>query len=60
MDQDFSGRVKNIEDKLKGMAYDKKPKDLNRAIGKTILPFSVKMVMMNRVFLVCDGHCKTQ
>jgi len=33
MDQDFSGRVKHIEDKLKG-AYDKKPKDLHRAIGK--------------------------
>ncbi|XP_054289539.1 F-actin-monooxygenase Mical-like isoform X2 [Macrosteles quadrilineatus] len=33
MDQEFSGRVKHIEDQLKG-AYDKKPKDLHRAIGK--------------------------
>ncbi|XP_039287410.1 F-actin-monooxygenase Mical [Nilaparvata lugens] len=34
-DQDFSGRIKNIEAKLKGGAIsDKKPKDLLRAIGK--------------------------
>ncbi|XP_071445763.1 uncharacterized protein Mical isoform X2 [Hetaerina americana] len=34
-DGDFSGRVKNIEDKLKGNApVEKRPKDLLRAIGK--------------------------
>ncbi|XP_033221459.1 F-actin-monooxygenase Mical isoform X2 [Belonocnema kinseyi] len=34
-DDDFSGRIKNIEDKLRGTAStDKKPKDLLRAIGK--------------------------
>lgn len=32
-DQDFSGRVKNIEDKLKGVSHEKKPRDLHRAIG---------------------------
>ena len=33
-DDDFSGRIKNIEDKLRGTAStDKKPKDLLRAIG---------------------------
>ncbi|XP_023314724.1 F-actin-monooxygenase Mical isoform X3 [Trichogramma pretiosum] len=35
VDEDFSGRIKNIEEKLKGtVATDKKPKDLLRAIGK--------------------------
>ncbi|XP_046672413.1 F-actin-monooxygenase Mical isoform X4 [Homalodisca vitripennis] len=34
MDPHFSGRVKNIEDKLRGIAHEKKPKDLHRAIGK--------------------------
>ncbi|RZF36311.1 hypothetical protein LSTR_LSTR014575 [Laodelphax striatellus] len=34
-DEDFSGRIKNIEAKLKGGSIlDKKPKDLLRAIGK--------------------------
>jgi len=33
-DEDFSGRVKHIEDKLRGVAPEKKPKDLHRAIGK--------------------------
>lgn len=34
--EDFDGRIKNIEAKLKGVspATDKKPKDLLRAIGK--------------------------
>jgi len=35
MDPDFSGRVKNIEEKLRGIPVtEKKPKDLLRAIGK--------------------------
>ncbi|XP_024947537.1 F-actin-monooxygenase Mical isoform X3 [Cephus cinctus] len=35
VDEGFSGRIKNIEDKLRGTApSDKKPKDLLRAIGK--------------------------
>lgn len=35
MDEGFSGRIKNIEEKLKGTASaEKKPKDLLRAIGK--------------------------
>ncbi|KAK0177651.1 hypothetical protein PV328_001685 [Microctonus aethiopoides] len=35
MDEDFSGRIKNIEDKLRGSAAtEKKPRDLLRAIGK--------------------------
>ncbi|XP_046409938.1 F-actin-monooxygenase Mical isoform X1 [Neodiprion fabricii] len=34
-DEEFSGRIKNIEDKLKGTApTEKKPRDLLRAIGK--------------------------
>jgi hypothetical protein len=33
MDKDFSGRIKTLEEKLKGTAVDKKPKDLRRAIG---------------------------
>lgn len=34
MDKEFSGRIKNFEDKLKGTtSLDKKPKDLLRAIG---------------------------
>ncbi|XP_051175547.1 F-actin-monooxygenase Mical isoform X2 [Leptopilina boulardi] len=34
-DNEFSGRIKNIEDKLKGtISSEKKPKDLLRAIGK--------------------------
>lgn len=41
-DQDFSGRVKNIEDKLKGVAHDKKPKDLRRAIGQYIKCYFLK------------------
>ncbi|CAK9803584.1 [F-actin]-monooxygenase Mical [Anthophora plagiata] len=35
IDEEFSGRIKNIEDKLKGTTpTEKKPKDLMRAIGK--------------------------
>ncbi|PSN38132.1 hypothetical protein C0J52_08223, partial [Blattella germanica] len=34
IDENFSGRIKNIEEKLKGNISDKKPKDLRRAIGK--------------------------
>ncbi|XP_058793152.1 F-actin-monooxygenase Mical [Phymastichus coffea] len=35
IDEGFSGRIKNIEEKLKGTtSTDKKPKDLLRAIGK--------------------------
>ncbi|XP_043285873.1 F-actin-monooxygenase MICAL3 isoform X2 [Venturia canescens] len=35
VDDDFSGRIKDIEDKLRGTAAtDKKPRDLLRAIGK--------------------------
>ncbi|XP_076668643.1 molecule interacting with CasL isoform X3 [Andrena cerasifolii] len=35
IDEEFSGRIKNIEDKLKGSApSEKKPRDLLRAIGK--------------------------
>ncbi|XP_053994798.1 F-actin-monooxygenase Mical isoform X2 [Hylaeus volcanicus] len=35
IDEEFSGRIKNIEDKLKGSTpSEKKPKDLLRAIGK--------------------------
>ncbi|XP_012227464.2 uncharacterized protein Mical isoform X2 [Linepithema humile] len=35
VDEEFSGRIKNFEDKLKGTASsEKKPKDLLRAIGK--------------------------
>ncbi|KAG7211474.1 hypothetical protein KM043_010752 [Ampulex compressa] len=35
IDEEFSGRIKNIEDKLRGSApSEKKPKDLLRAIGK--------------------------
>ncbi|XP_034941558.1 F-actin-monooxygenase Mical [Chelonus insularis] len=35
MDEDFSGRIKDIEDKLRGTApTEKKPRDLLRAIGK--------------------------
>ncbi|XP_032457373.1 F-actin-monooxygenase Mical isoform X4 [Nasonia vitripennis] len=35
IDEGFSGRIKNIEEKLKGTAAsEKKPKDLLRAIGK--------------------------
>lgn len=35
MDEDFSGRIKNMEDKLRGATpTDKKPRDLLRAIGK--------------------------
>lgn len=33
MDEDFYGRVKNIEAQLKGVPHEKKPKDLYRAIG---------------------------
>ncbi|KAF7988560.1 hypothetical protein HCN44_001133 [Aphidius gifuensis] len=34
-DEDFSGRIKNFEDKLRGnSSIDKKPRDLLRAIGK--------------------------
>jgi hypothetical protein len=33
-DENFSGRIKNLEEKLKGTISDKKPKDLRRAIGK--------------------------
>lgn len=34
-DEDFSGRIKEIEEKLKGSApTQKKPRDLLRAIGK--------------------------
>lgn len=37
IDEGFSGRIKNIEEKLKGTAStEKKPKDLLRAIGKCI------------------------
>lgn len=32
-DKEFSGRVKDIEAKLRGTHNDKKPKDLMRAIG---------------------------
>ncbi|XP_073975885.1 molecule interacting with CasL isoform X2 [Rhodnius prolixus] len=32
--QEISGRVKDLEAKFKGVHYDKKPKDLLRAIGK--------------------------
>nr|XP_033322979.1 F-actin-monooxygenase Mical isoform X2 [Megalopta genalis] len=35
IDEEFSGRIKNIEDKLKGSGpSEKKPRDLLRAIGK--------------------------
>nr|XP_031846708.1 F-actin-monooxygenase Mical isoform X3 [Nomia melanderi] len=35
IDEEFSGRIKNIEDKLKGSTpSEKKPRDLLRAIGK--------------------------
>ncbi|XP_023714226.1 protein-methionine sulfoxide oxidase mical3a isoform X4 [Cryptotermes secundus] len=34
VDKDLSGRIKTLEEKLKGTAVDKKPKDLRRAIGK--------------------------
>ncbi|XP_014469225.1 PREDICTED: protein-methionine sulfoxide oxidase Mical isoform X2 [Dinoponera quadriceps] len=35
VDEDFSGRIRNFEDKLKGTASsEKKPRDLLRAIGK--------------------------
>ncbi|XP_019700327.2 F-actin-monooxygenase Mical isoform X1 [Harpegnathos saltator] len=35
VDEEFSGRIRNFEDKLKGTApSEKKPKDLLRAIGK--------------------------
>ncbi|XP_011345174.1 F-actin-monooxygenase Mical isoform X2 [Ooceraea biroi] len=35
MDEEFSGRIKNFEDKLKGTSFlEKKPRDLLRAIGK--------------------------
>ncbi|XP_032669621.1 F-actin-monooxygenase Mical isoform X2 [Odontomachus brunneus] len=35
VDEEFSGRIRNFEDKLKGTALsEKKPKDLLRAIGK--------------------------
>lgn len=34
MDDDFSGRIKDIEDKLRGTtSSEKKPRDLLRAIG---------------------------
>jgi hypothetical protein len=34
MDEEFSGRIKNFEAKLKGTtSLDKKPRDLLRAIG---------------------------
>ncbi|CAH1389565.1 unnamed protein product [Nezara viridula] len=33
-DEDFTGRVKDLEAKLRGTHSDKKPKDLLRAIGK--------------------------
>jgi hypothetical protein len=33
VDKDLSGRIKTLEEKLKGTAVDKKPKDLRRAIG---------------------------
>ncbi|XP_014262535.1 F-actin-monooxygenase Mical isoform X1 [Cimex lectularius] len=33
-DKEFSGRVKDLEAKLRGVHSDKKPKDLLRAIGK--------------------------
>lgn len=35
-DEDFSGRIKNLEAKLKGTPVDKKPKDLLRAIGMVV------------------------
>ncbi|XP_076170357.1 molecule interacting with CasL isoform X3 [Ptiloglossa arizonensis] len=35
IDEEFSGRIKSIEDKLKGSTpFEKKPRDLLRAIGK--------------------------
>ena len=35
VDEEFSGRIKNFEEKLKGTTpSDKKPKDLLRSIGK--------------------------
>jgi hypothetical protein len=33
VDKDLSGRIKTLEEKLKGTAIEKKPKDLRRAIG---------------------------
>ncbi len=37
VDPEFSGRIKNIEDKLRRVPVsEKKPKDLNRAIGKKL------------------------
>lgn len=43
MDEDFSGRIKNFEDKLRGnSSVDKKPRDLLRAIGKYKIYFLEK------------------
>lgn len=42
VDEEFSGRIKSFEDKLKGTtSTEKKPKDLLRAIGSyTFFTFS--------------------
>jgi hypothetical protein len=53
MDEGFSGRIKSIEEKLKGTASaEKKPKDLLRAIGKQISIISNK-----KLFLYMNDLC---
>ena len=50
IDENFSGRIKNLEEKLKGTITDKKPKDLRRAIG-IILPY---IIFFNKLYFKCS------
>lgn len=56
MDDDFSGRIKNIEDKLRGTAAtEKKPRDLLRAIGelkkKKKIDFLAQKIVIDNLIL---------
>lgn len=53
MDEEFSGRIKNIEDKLKGTTpTEKKPKDLLRAIGSFLVFYLVLVVSFFFFFFI--------
>jgi hypothetical protein len=49
VDKDLSGRIKTLEEKLKGTAVEKKPKDLRRAIGTV----RYSMVRYGMVIMCC-------
>jgi hypothetical protein len=54
VDKDLSGRIRTLEEKLKGTAVDKKPKDLRRAIG-TVHTYINLLHSMDQE-LVRNGH----